>query len=1790
MIDKRQWFKMIIWLCLIAVAVPWMGAAPSGHTAHAAEEEAIRYYVSPDGSDDNDGSLEQPFLTLGKARDVIRGMNQDMSGDIVVYVRDGEYQVTDTLVLDERDSGTNGYEIRYTNYPDETPVFSGGRKVDGWTEGENGILTADAQGLKFRDLWVNGNRATRARSESFKIVNWDENNRLINLNESDLAAWNGVLDPQLEIVVVQHWVRFYSRLDSYQTKDNLASLVMMEDAKKTLFDSIYPDRAANQSIYFENSMAYLDEQGEWLLDEREDKLYYIPLPGEGPDDIDVRIGSIETFIDFKGSSKDRRVEHVTLSGLTFEYTNYQYPIDVNYFVPGQAGLADGIYDGAKRPPAAIQLEAAESIKLERNVIRHAGSTAIDIRRSTSNNEVAGNTILDIGGSGIFEGLFSEPGAAGTTDPLIVTRGNVIRNNYLNGISLTSCGVGIAAGFTQDLLIEHNEIANTDYSGISAGWGWTANRTSLKNITIRNNNIYGAMKKLADGASIYTLSNTPNSVISGNYIHDTDSSEFASNYPVAAIYLDQETEGYHIADNVLKRVGQRLNFNNIPEEDNTLSNNDSEDPAIINRAGLQPEYWDIVPDAIMDNADRSLSATRHGSFRINGSARLQDESAGGAAASILINGSPVWSGSIEGLAPATFTINVDVVPGDVISFGQEENVVWESRVKPEVYTPNLVIEGVAFDGIVEGETKIDYLNKAVTVVAAEDVDVHNLNVAIATSPGTSLERVGGDSADYSKEVRYKVLVNDGSVDRDFKDGVKFKYWRLKVLKDTERVSIPGYNIASQLKDADNWTAYGGTKKVGRHSISFEGGYALYEGRSFENEWLTFQLGTEASGWPSIVFRAQHESKDPLGPGSAAYIAVIKPEGIELQRFNDGGRTVFYGNVGGDQSKYGEIIPNVFMNYDNEYNLVQVGAKNTDEGVRLLMYINGKLVFDCLDTFEGRIDQAGYFGTYQASNEIRLSPAPAAIQLNDAIKDTENWYASANAPEAAKHSLTMHDGYAIYRGQTFENELLSFNMTTKASGWPSILFRAQHESDEPIGPDSSAYIAVIKPEGIELQRFNDGIRTVFYGNIGGDQSKYGDIIPNTFFDYERESNLVQIGAVNTDEGVRLLMHINGELVFDCVDTFEGRIEQAGYFGTYQAGNEIRLSPVPTAVQLNDAIRDAGNWYVSAKAAEATEHSLTLQDGYAIYQGQTFENELLSFNMGTEASGWPSIVFRAQHESDDPIGPDSSAYIVVIKPEGIELQRFNDGVRTVFYGNIGGDQSKYGDIIPNTFFDYERESNLVQIGAVNTDKGVRLLMYLNGKLVFDCLDTFEGRIEQAGYVGTYQAGNKIKLGTTFMTSAGEGSNAKDLLQLEIQRAKQLLQEAEYGTELGQYSLWAKDYLEASINIAQEVYDNPASTESELAAMLNRMKSAKQTFMKSQNVRLNVALGKSAVSSEGDNPSVNFGPDRVTDGVVSFDNGWSAESGAGGWPEDERVAPWVTIDLEDAYKITGVEVVARPDGEYDGERRGFQIQASNDPNFAEGSYTVLGEVGSTAFKGPSRLFDVTDDNKYRYIRYAKMSIDYAFVSEIKVYGQGIQEWYSVSGVIRDRNGQPVSGAAVSIYSFDNREAALGSAMTDNTGSYTIDASLVSGKYWLKATGKGGMETSDTIFIPYAHVADADLVLDADTPNPAEPFSIEGPTFTDLNGATIDSLAASSTVLGHVTMTNQLSVEHEAALIIALYSPKGTMESMSYVGAQIQPFETVTLSTGLSTPAAVNGNYVKVFVWDSLQGMQPLAEATTFK
>jgi hypothetical protein len=118
-------------------------------------------------------------------------------------------------------------------------VLSGGRLVAGWreatVEGKRswaaGIPEARDGKWLFRELWVNGRRATRARHPNRgylpiaelpdKASEWTQGHSRFRFREGDLKAWDTVTNA--EVVAMTRWVESRLPVISVDEKDRIVS-------------------------------------------------------------------------------------------------------------------------------------------------------------------------------------------------------------------------------------------------------------------------------------------------------------------------------------------------------------------------------------------------------------------------------------------------------------------------------------------------------------------------------------------------------------------------------------------------------------------------------------------------------------------------------------------------------------------------------------------------------------------------------------------------------------------------------------------------------------------------------------------------------------------------------------------------------------------------------------------------------------------------------------------------------------------------------------------------------------------------------------------------------------------------------------------------------------------------------------------------------------------------------------------------------------------------------------------------------------------------------------------------------------------------------------------------------------------------------------------------------------------------------------------------------------------------------------------------------------------------------
>lgn len=594
-------------------------------------------WISPKGSDFNDGTRQSPKATLTsalrQAREWRRTEDNRIQGGITIYMEGGTYAFHEPVFIRPEDSGTKESPTIIRSVGDEKVILSGGISINGWKK-QGKVWVADVpvfngRPLDFRQLWVNGKKAVRARDvEDFekmnRICSVDEKNEILYVpavsirrlidNKGNLKA------KYAEMVLHQMWCVANLRIRSVEVQGDSAAIRFHQPESRIQFEHPWPRPMVttdghNSAFYLTNARELQDVPGEWYHDIDARKVYYYPREGEKMQEAEVIVPAVETLVRVEGTL-DRPVRHIRFEKITFSYTTWMRPSEKGH-VPLQAGmyLTDGYRIDPKmqrnylnhpldnqgwlgRPAAAVRVVAARQIDFERCRFEHLGSTGLDYEEAVQGGVVRGCLFRDIAGNGLLVGSFS-PAAHETHLPYDpADRREVCTQQQINNCYFTEIGnedwgcLAIAAGYVGDVNIEHNEISEVPYSGISLGWGWTQTVNCMRNNRVHANLIHHYAKHMYDVAGIYTLGSQPKSYVTENCVHSIYKPGYVHD-PNHWFYLytDEGSSFITVCDNWTE--GEKY-LQNANGPGNVWENNGPKvDSVIRERAGLEAGYKDLL---------------------------------------------------------------------------------------------------------------------------------------------------------------------------------------------------------------------------------------------------------------------------------------------------------------------------------------------------------------------------------------------------------------------------------------------------------------------------------------------------------------------------------------------------------------------------------------------------------------------------------------------------------------------------------------------------------------------------------------------------------------------------------------------------------------------------------------------------------------------------------------------------------------------------------------------------------------------------------------------------------------------------------------------------------------------------------------------------------------------------------------------------------------------------------------------------------------------------------------------
>ena len=510
------------------ITIILLGLLMRGVSTYASPSD---FYVTPDSS-----------LTdaVRKAREM-RRLGQ--GGPVTIHLSKGVYQLYGPLRLRPEDSGLT--------IEGSDAVISGGIKILEWKR-QGKLLVADVpdfngRPIDFRQLWVNGKKATRARDVSdfekmFRIRTYDKKGQILWVPKK---AVERILNaPYAEMVLHEMWCTSNLRIRSIRIQGDSAAIRFHNPEAKLQFEHPWPSPMTPNTghpspFYLTNAKELLDEPGEWYHDIRAHKLYYLPQQGETVKEAIVPV--METLVEFIGTA-EHPVRNITFKGITFSHTTWMRPSEKGH-VPLQAGMylteAYKLRPQIDRPnnhkldnqgwlgraDAAIELRYTEAINFDGCRFEHLGGSGLDYVIGCRRGMTTNCTFTDIAMNGYVCGSFSPEGLEThlpyqPTDFREVCTGQTIAQSEFYDVTNEDWGcVAVAAGYVNEITIEHNTIHDVSYTGISLGWGWNRDLVCMKDNKVHANLIYNYAQHMYDCAGIYTLGNQPGTVISENVVRD-----------------------------------------------------------------------------------------------------------------------------------------------------------------------------------------------------------------------------------------------------------------------------------------------------------------------------------------------------------------------------------------------------------------------------------------------------------------------------------------------------------------------------------------------------------------------------------------------------------------------------------------------------------------------------------------------------------------------------------------------------------------------------------------------------------------------------------------------------------------------------------------------------------------------------------------------------------------------------------------------------------------------------------------------------------------------------------------------------------------------------------------------------------------------------------------------------------------------------------------------------------------------------------------------------------------------
>ncbi len=541
--------------------------------------DADPIYVNPNATASGDGKTpETAFKTLQEAVNALTTLLADqINSNVTVYLMEGRYELSETLNLGINQTSLG--RVTFKNYNGGTPVITSGKEVSGFTQVSGKEYYSyqlpetakDSSGAwpVFRDILVNGERATLARTEDYiftksyknevitgsKVTSADNtvyidplaaagitNENLNGVELVSLVEWKSQL---FQIIGIRHVEGDLTEIDL--NEEQFAALMNYDQTKKSLTSRTY---------WLQNHLSFLDEPGEFWYDQESGIIYYYPYTDQNMQTATVEYASLDKLIDIQNGA------NFTFDGISFTGTTTAHFVNEHGLV-AELGATYYTYSGdpgTNVPCAAIWADGSEGLEILNCNFHDLAGHGFLSNYGTKDLTITGNVFRNLGMSGIIVGVnqrqWNESGLLGASERVTIT------NNYVTNVGIdVPCAPAIKVARSRDLTINHNTIIHASYSAIMAGWGWNVNtssashNTNLTNAEIAYNYIEDFIYAINDGGAIYTCgaNGFTTDTTYFNTVHDNYIRGGAHNKTNIGIYHDGSSSNFHTYHNFIDDI-------------------------------------------------------------------------------------------------------------------------------------------------------------------------------------------------------------------------------------------------------------------------------------------------------------------------------------------------------------------------------------------------------------------------------------------------------------------------------------------------------------------------------------------------------------------------------------------------------------------------------------------------------------------------------------------------------------------------------------------------------------------------------------------------------------------------------------------------------------------------------------------------------------------------------------------------------------------------------------------------------------------------------------------------------------------------------------------------------------------------------------------------------------------------------------------------------------------------------------------------------------------------------------